>query len=184
MVSHLLSPAGVAAIALLLLSSERPEQGWLLLSMLLYVAIPVGVLLYLLRRQRLQTDPADVYDPGHARRQSLLSLGVVTYAVCLGILIGLEAPDVYRWAGSTFFSGAAAVWAINRVWKISIHATGAGGAAALVALAQVPGWPLALGVPLVVAWARWQRRAHSPAQLVAGTLMGGLMAWGCGEMVL
>jgi len=152
--------------------------------MLLYVALPVIVLLDLLRRQRLQAEPVDVYDPGRARRQALLSVGVVTYALCLGILVGLGAPDVYQWAGSTFLGGAAAVWAINRVWKISIHATGAGGAAALVALAQVPGWPLVLGLPLVVAWARWERRAHSPSQLVAGTLLGGLMAWGCGEMIL
>jgi len=183
-ISHLLSPAGVAMLALLLISGGRSEDMWVLLGLCLYVVVPLLVLLLLLWHQRCTGDTSDVYDPTPVRRQAMLNLGVVTYALCLVVLSVLEAPPLYCWAGATFLGGAAAVWGINRFWKISIHATGAGGAAALVTLAEASGWPLALGLPVVVGWARWEREAHTGAQLVAGTLLGALVAWVCREIVL
>lgn len=64
------------------------------------------------------------------------------------------------------------VMLINFRWKISVHATGLGGPLAAVTL--LLGWmvlPLFLLVPLV-GWARVFLKAHTLAQVVAGSFFG------------
>ena len=62
---------------------------------------------------------------------------------------------------------------VTRHWKISLHLVGITGA--MTALALIVG-PLAYAMsPLVmlVAWARWEMRAHTFMQAVAGALLAG-----------
>ncbi|MBT4609464.1 MAG: phosphatase PAP2 family protein, partial [Gemmatimonadetes bacterium] len=39
--------------------------------------------------------------------------------------------------------------------------------------------PLALGLPILVGWARLARRAHNTSQVISGTLLGAAVAWFC-----
>jgi membrane-associated phospholipid phosphatase len=67
------------------------------------------------------------------------------------------------------------LYAVTTRWKISLHtAAVAGLAAVLWHFAGPAALPLAVSVPLV-AWARVYLRRHSPAQVVAGALTGGLI---------
>ncbi|MET0132175.1 MAG: hypothetical protein ABW215_01130, partial [Kibdelosporangium sp.] len=61
---------------------------------------------------------------------------------------------------------------ITKWWKVSLHATVAGGAVATVVL--IYGWLMLMLVPLValVAWARVQVRDHTVAQVVVGSFLG------------
>ncbi|GAB4309066.1 MAG: hypothetical protein Kow0069_07900 [Promethearchaeota archaeon] len=69
----------------------------------------------------------------------------------------------------------AVVVVLSPRWKVSIHA--AGNAVPFCALAFLSPWTLAFTIPLslLVAWARWTMRAHTPAQLLAGNLLGFLV---------
>ncbi len=61
---------------------------------------------------------------------------------------------------------------INFSWKISVHAVGIGGPLAALTLAF--GWvivPLYLLLPLV-GWSRLYLKAHTPGQVLAGSLLG------------
>lgn len=61
---------------------------------------------------------------------------------------------------------------VNTKWKISAHAMGAAGP--LTLLAMVFGWQVvpAFVVVAVVAWARVELKAHTTAQVVAGSALG------------
>jgi len=67
------------------------------------------------------------------------------------------------------------MFTISSFWKISLHMVGVGGfSMALVFVFGAPALFAFLSLPLV-AWARWQRRKHTLAQLTVGALAGVLM---------
>ena len=93
-------------------------------------------------------------------------------------LIGLSAlngPHLLRVMALTYLCLGATMFTISSFWKISLHMVGVGGfSTALVFVFGAPALFAFLSLPLV-AWARWQRRKHTPAQLMAGALGGALV---------
>ena len=169
--SHLLSPAGVAVAVF---SSLALGAGWRaswpsgLAGILLYAVVPGGALLALKRREALSS----IYDPPTALRQRILLAGAACYLLGFGALSLLPTPAAMRWAAASFFCGAALVWLIDRVWKISIHSVGVGGGVLVLLIWGGPHlWPLLSAAPLV-AWARLHLGAHSPAQVASGLILG------------
>lgn len=70
-------------------------------------------------------------------------------------------------------------WIITLWWKISIHMASLGGFLAIMAFGFLidnqPILPPAAGmiaIAVLLGWARIERKAHSPAQVVAGLLLG------------
>jgi hypothetical protein len=176
--SHILSPAGVAVLVMTVLAVRGTDGGGVALETALaavvaFAVIPALVVLI----QARSGDTGDVYAPEPAVRRRMLMAGTVCY------LMGYVVSEVFckspglHWAGATFSAAAAAVWGIDRVWKISIHNTGAGGGAVLLTQLSPELWPLWGFLPVVVGWARWRRGAHDLAQLAAGTALGGSLAW-------
>ena len=171
-ITHLLSPPGLALIVFLWLpAGDDPlSAAWgKALAILLFSIGPAALLGWLARGGGVD----DIYDPPRPLRRRFLLVGTLCYAVGFALLQGLQMPPVQRWAAASFAVGAAGVGLVNRRWKISIHTTGAGGGAALAAtLVEAAWWPLCALLPLAAGWARWRRQAHSPAQLVAGAVLG------------
>lgn len=65
---------------------------------------------------------------------------------------------------------------VTVVWQISIHMSVAGGTVMILLLVLgAPALPAAL-VAAAVGWSRLVLRAHTPAQLLAGTALGGTAA--------
>jgi hypothetical protein len=176
LISHLLSPAAVALAVFGGLTSWRGwGQYWIcgLVGIGFYTVVPGFVLALLKRRGEIT---GDIYDPPPQMRERILLAGAACYLAGCGSLVLCEAPSVMLWAGATFLCGALLVWVIGKRWKISIHAGGvSGGGTILLAVGGGELWPLVAAVPLV-GWARLQRRAHTPAQVVAGLGMGVLLA--------
>lgn len=83
-------------------------------------------------------------------------------------------------------AAALLTWLITFWWKISAHGVGLGGAAGLLTWlllrpyptggAGLAWWLGALLTAAAVAGARLRLRAHTPAQVAAGLLLGGLVA--------
>ena len=107
----------------------------------------------------------------------MLLVGTACYLLGYAAVVGLDLNDGLRWMGLTFSAGAAAVWGIDRFWKISIHTTGVGGGVVLLAGISPELWPVWGVLPLAAGWARWRRGAHNQLQLVAGTALGAMLAW-------
>lgn len=174
-ISYLLSPSGVAFLVLSsAVATGRGEPLWTVVLVLgLFCVLPTGLMLALASRYHLD----DVFDPPSAARQLLLITGTIGYLVGYVVMSSLPETSQWRWLGLTFAAGAGSVAVIDRWWKISIHNTAAGGGAVLLT-GMVAGdlWPLWWALPVIVGWARWHQRAHDPAQLVAGAVLGAAVA--------
>jgi hypothetical protein len=109
------------------------------------------------------------------RRFLPLMMCLVSALVGLVILLVWDAPrDVVALAWSMVTVLVACV-IITKWWKVSLHATVAGGAVATVVL--IYGWIMLVLVPLValVAWARVRVADHTAAQVVVGAFLGPLV---------
>ncbi len=108
-------------------------------------------------------------------RPRFILVSISSDLLALAILKFMGAPRlvwmlalIYACLGITMFT-------ISNFWKISLHMVGVSGFATL--LTFVFGFPAAwtfLFLPLV-GWARWYRKKHTPAQLIAGVLAGTLI---------
>jgi membrane-associated phospholipid phosphatase len=75
-------------------------------------------------------------------------------------------------------AGIVVLAAVSPFWKISGHAAAVSSAAAIFVLMLGPAWlPLLVLIP-AVGWSRVILRAHTLAQVVAGSLFGGLVMAG------
>lgn len=64
---------------------------------------------------------------------------------------------------------------ITNWWKVSLHATVAGGAVATVALLYGPWLLLLTGLLALVCWSRVKLTDHTPPQVIVGALLGPLV---------
>ncbi len=100
----------------------------------------------------------------------LISLG--SDLLALGLLWIADGPPLLGVLILTYLCLAIVILSTSIFWKISMHMAGVGGfSTALVFVFGAPALWAFLSLPLV-AWARWHRRKHTPAQLVAGAAVG------------
>ena len=110
-----------------------------------------------------------------------LVCGVALYVVGTVVLFMLGAPRIMTVMMLSYAISTAAVALISTRWKISIHATGVMGPSMALSLVYWP-WGLAMFVLVpLVAWSRYVRRKHTPAQLAGGFVYGfvatGVILW-------
>jgi membrane-associated phospholipid phosphatase len=75
----------------------------------------------------------------------------------------------------TIVAGIVVIALVSPFWKISGHAAAVSSASVISVLILGPGWlPLLLLIP-AVGWSRVVLRAHTPAQVAAGSLVGGII---------
>ncbi|MCL4395135.1 MAG: hypothetical protein M1482_10100 [Chloroflexi bacterium] len=105
-------------------------------------------------------------------RPRFILVSLSSDALALLALSAWGGPHLLRVMAVTYLFLGATMFTISIFWKISLHMVGVGGfSIALVFVFGAPALFAFLSLPLV-AWARWQRRKHSPAQLAAGALGG------------
>ena len=102
-------------------------------------------------------------------RPFLFALGC---AVCgLAAIYIANAPAPIKAVSWMVVLTGAVITALTAVWKVSLHAAGVSAISiALIALYGLLALPILLLIPLVF-WARLTLKKHSPAQLVAGSLI-------------
>lgn len=113
-----------------------------------------------------------------ARTARLIVMPAVLASVLLGIglMAVLHAPRAMIALVATMLITLAALTAVTLVWKISVHQSVSAGACAV--LIQVYGPWMLLGYALVVlvGWSRIELGDHTRNQVIAGTLLGTLVA--------
>ena len=168
-ISHLLNPAMVSLGVFSYLGWQGKD--WLVgsVGILSYVLVPGVIWVYLYRKGHIP----ELYPAARSQREHMLLVGTGLYAFGVVALWLVGASPLVLGAGLAFCSNTLLVWQINKYWKISIHAVGvSGGGAILLLVGGVGMWPVGLALPLV-AWARLHLRIHTPAQIIAGSGLGG-----------
>ncbi len=177
LISAVASPPVLLLVAFAWLARFVGQAGafdWLALYVALGVGLPLLYILFLYRRGL-------VSDLDVSRREERLRPMLFTL-VCMGgagIVLWLGgAPRLLAAWSAIIWAQLALVMVITLRWKISIHSAAA---ASLSAMFIAMLGPIALlTTPLVglVGWSRVRLVRHTPAQTVAGALLGGVVTVG------
>jgi len=173
-VTEVLSPAVIVVALPLAVAWQAtgyelaPTLGWGLLVALFYSVIPMVIMVRGARRGRWD---------GHwvrerERRMVPFLLCLVSTTVGLVIMLVGVAPQAVIALSWSMIATLVVVLAITRWWKVSVHATVAGGAVATVVLLYGPWYLLLILGVVLVAWSRVMVEDHTVAQVVAGALLG------------
>jgi hypothetical protein len=172
-VTEVLSPAIVVILLPLAVAWQATEHSvWRTLLWGVVVAVFYSVLpmIFIVRgARRGRWDGHHVRDREHRLLPMLMCL--VSGLAGLAILLIGAPRDVIALAWAMIVTLVVCT-VVTNWWKVSLHATVAGGAVATVALLYGP-WLLLLTGPLaLVCWSRVKLVDHTPAQVVVGALLG------------
>jgi membrane-associated phospholipid phosphatase len=109
-----------------------------------------------------------------AKRPRLIVLAFIIASVAVGLtlLVGLGAPGELTGYIGCMLPSVAVLAAITTLWKISIHCAVAAGSVTILALLFGPGLAPAYLLVALTAWSRVVLKDHTPAQVIAGSVLG------------
>ncbi|MFJ2778765.1 hypothetical protein [Kitasatospora sp. NPDC087315] len=176
-VTDVLAPAHLVIALLLLVGTHSADDwsgaGWGLLAASFCGVVPIGIIALGVRRGTLTDKHVRI------RRQRVVPLAASLLSVLAGValLYALHAPAEVCALVVAMLGGLLSALAVTVWWQVSLHNTVAGGAAMILVLVFGPALlPFAAAVPAAVGWSRLALRAHTPAQVAAGTALGGVCA--------
>jgi membrane-associated phospholipid phosphatase len=144
------------------------------LAALFVCVLPLVVLLGLVRLGKI----TDHHVSDRKQRAPVLLMALGSVAAGLVVLRAADAPRSVIVMVLAIVAGIIVLAAVSPFWKISGHAAAVSSAAVISVLMLGPAWlPLVLLIP-AVGWSRVVLRAHTMAQVVAGSLFGGLVMAG------
>jgi membrane-associated phospholipid phosphatase len=173
LVGELLSPPPIlVALALVVAWDSSPTAAmavvWGTIAAVFASLLPYALILRGVWRGRLT-------DRNISLREQRIRFGLVAITSILFGLVLLAAFDAPAEMVALLAStavGVACGWVITLWWKISVHAAIAAGAATVLVLVFGPAllavWPLVA----LIAWSRVQVGDHTPAQVLAGVVLG------------
>jgi len=148
--------------------------GYGALAALFVCVLPLMVLLVLVRLGKV----TDHHVSDRKQRAPVLLMALGCIAVGLLVLGAVDAPESVFAMVLAVVGGVAVLAVVSPFWKMSGHAAAVSCAAVVSVLMLGAAWaPLLLLIP-AVSWSRVVLRAHSLAQVVAGSLFGGLVMAG------
>lgn len=171
-------PPVVVSIQLLISSLPEPgfpgTVGYGALAALFVCVLPLFLLLILVRRGKV----TDHHVSDRKQRAPVLLMALGCIALGLLVLSAVGAPQSVIAMVLAVVGGVAVLAAVSPFWKMSGHAAAISCSVVVAVLMLGAAWaPLLLLVP-AVGWSRVVLRAHSVAQVVAGSLFGGLVMAG------
>jgi len=174
--SIVLSPQALAILAFAGVSAAScPEAvAWAVpLTASVYAGLP-AVLVAVEERRSGSKDHEFSLD----QRASVMARCVPAYALGSLLMLALGLPTPMWGLGLMYAANTTLNLAVNRFWRMSVHAFSAAGALSLLTLFYWPEPALAGAAILpAVFWARLRLRAHTPGQLLGGAILGALISW-------
>jgi membrane-associated phospholipid phosphatase len=176
-VTEILAPAPtVAALVLLIAWHSAPTVAdavrWGALATLFVSVIPFLYIVRAVRRGGLTDHHVGV----RRQRPVPLLVGVASMLVGLILLALWGAPRDLIAVVAVVAVGLAMSLLVTLVWKLSIHAAVVSGAATILVLVFGPPLLVAAFLVPLVCWARVAVHDHTPAQTLAGAILGATVA--------
>lgn len=171
------APAHLVIGLLLLIgatSHPSPARGlaWGALAALLVGALPYTWVLHAVRTGRLTSRHVP------EQRQRLRPLGIAAAAAFTGLalLYAFEAPRQLVALVIAMLTGLTVTAAITHYWKISLHTAVAAGTATILIIVYGPVVVVGWAVVSATGWSRIHLREHTTAQVLAGAIVGAVVA--------
>ncbi|MFJ6017599.1 hypothetical protein [Streptomyces sp. NPDC092952] len=148
--------------------------GWGVVGALFAAVIPMTVIKFGIRKGYW----GDRHVGARPARLVVMVAILLSVATGIGLMITVGAPRRMTGLIIAMLVTLAILTLITLAWKISVHQAVSAGACAM--LVQTYGLWMALGFLLVVAvgWSRIELRDHSRNQVIAGTILGAIVAAG------
>jgi hypothetical protein len=141
---------------------------WAGLTLAIITGIPLAYLILGKKRGWI----TDLEMTKRSERPRFILISLSSDLLALAILYFLHGPPLLLVMGLTYLFLGITMLTISSFWKISLHMAGISGfSMALVFVFGASALAAFITLP-IVAWARWHRRKHTPAQLLAGALVG------------
>ncbi|GAC1601326.1 MAG: hypothetical protein NVS3B6_11560 [Pseudarthrobacter sp.] len=148
--------------------------GYGALAALFVCVLPLFILLILVRLGKV----TDHHVSDRRQRAPVLLMALACVIAGLVVLAAVGSPRSVVVMVLGIVAGIVVLAAVSPFWKISGHAAAVSSAASIGVLMLGPAWlPLLVLVP-AVGWSRVVLRAHTLAQVVAGSLFGGVVMAG------
>jgi membrane-associated phospholipid phosphatase len=144
------------------------------LAALFVCVLPLFVLLGLVRLGRV----TDHHVSNRHQRAPVLLMALASVIAGLVVLEAVGAPRSVVVMVLAIVAGIVVLAAVSPFWKISGHAAAVSSAAMICVLMLGPAWLPLLALIPAVGWSRVVLRAHTRAQVVAGSLFGTLVMAG------
>jgi membrane-associated phospholipid phosphatase len=177
-ITELLQPPVVVSVQLLI--SPLTQAGFPgtmaygALAALFVCVIPLFLLLVLVRLGRV----TDHHVSDRKQRAPVLLMALASIVAGLLVLYAAGAPQSVVAMVLAVVAGVVVLAGVSPFWKISGHAAAISSSAVIAVLMLGAQWlPLLLLIP-AVGWSRVVLRAHTLAQVVAGSLFGGVVMAG------
>ena len=174
--SNILNPFLVSLVLILLLSFKSTSSAldavkWLLVSIAISILPVFSIIIYLVRKQRLESSFINV----RKQRTKIYLVAGVCAGISSIIFPYLGAPLTLRAAFVAGFSAIVVFMCVNLLWKISLHTALV--TASVTVLIILYGSITAVTVVLVplIAWSRIELKHHSLAQVAAGAFLAALI---------
>lgn len=148
--------------------------GYGALAALFVCVLPLLLLLLLVRFGKV----TDHHVSNRRQRAPVLLMALGSVTAGLVVLAATQAPRSVVVTVLAIVAGIVVLAAVSPFWKISGHAAAIASSAVISVLMLGPAWlPLVLLIP-AVGWSRVVLRAHTLAQVVAGSLFGAVVMAG------
>lgn len=148
--------------------------GYGALAALFVCVLPLLLLLLLVRLGKV----TDHHVSNRRQRAPVLLMALGSVTAGLVVLAATQAPRSVVVTVLAIVAGIVVLAAVSPFWKISGHAAAIASSAVISVLMLGPAWlPLVLLIP-AVGWSRVVLRAHTLAQVVAGSLFGAVVMAG------
>jgi hypothetical protein len=175
--SEILAPAVLVALLMLVVGWHAGDQPgvsrwWGLPGALFAAGLPLVYVLRGVRQGRLSSH----HIPEREDRRTPLLVGIASVVTGLLALVLLGAPREVVALLAAGGVGLAVFTVVTHWWKMSIHAGVAAGTAATLIAIYGPFALVSAPLVLLACWARVRLSAHTTAQVVAGALVGALIA--------
>jgi hypothetical protein len=177
LITETFAPAVLVAALLLVVGWEagtRPgvSRWWGLPAAVFAAGIPMAYVLRGVRRGHLTNH----HIPEREHRRGPLLFGIASIAAGTAAMAFLGAPRDIVALLTAGLTGLVVGAAVTAFWKMSIHAGVAAGTVAVLVAIHGPAALAGVPVVLLVCWSRVRLSAHTVPQVIAGALVGALIA--------
>jgi membrane-associated phospholipid phosphatase len=147
---------------------------WAVHAVVFAAVIPMAYIKYGIRSGRWQ----DRHVGQRERRLHLLPVIIASVGIAVAAMQFLDAPAQMTALVVAMLATLGAILPVTAFWKISVHTSVSAGALAILAVGVSPWWAAASPLVVLIGWSRVALRDHTLGQVMAGTVLGAVVAGG------